>query len=93
LVKLLRRTVEEAMSLTAFYAAIDVATLNYVEWQIGRAICGPDIPYCDKPPPNRLPNDVEALSPQRCAFARFCRSFTEPEYGWYYEPHFQKAIY
>jgi len=93
LVKLLRRTVEEAMSLTAFYAQLDVATLNYVEWQIGRTVCRADVPFCVTPPPDKLPADVEALSPLRCAFANFCRSYNDPEYGWYHEPQFQKAIY
>jgi len=93
LVKLLRRSVEEAMNLTAFYADSNVATLNYVEWQMGRAICTPEVPHCLNPPIDELPTDVAALSVTRCAFADFCRSFTEPQYGWYHEPHFQKAIY
>ena len=93
LVKLMRRAVEEAMELTAFYAGLDVATLNYVEWQIGRAICTPEMPKCTNPPVGALSDDVAALSPFQCPYATFCRSYTEPQYGWYHEPHFQKAIY
>lgn len=93
LVKLLRQTVEEAMELTAFYAGLDVATLNYVEWQIGRSVCTPHQPRCAAPSPHELPRDVAALSPLHCAYSGFCRSFTEPQYGWYHEPHFEKAIY
>ncbi len=93
LVKLLRKTVEEAMTLTAFYGRMDVATLNYVEWQIGRSICMPDAPRCQAPPLDELPADIAALSPQQCVYAGFCRSFTEASYGWFHEPHFQKAIY
>jgi hypothetical protein len=93
LVKLLRQTVEEAMNLTAFYANSDVATLNYVEWQIGRAVCVPEFPHCANPPLDELPANVGALSPAKCVFVDFCRSYTEPQYGWYQEPHFQKAIY
>jgi hypothetical protein len=93
LVKVLRRAVEEAMALTALYAGMDVAILNYVEWQIGRTICTADAPYCNKVLLKGLPSDVEALCSSECAFAHFCRSYTDPKYGWYHEPHFQKAIY
>lgn len=93
LVKLLRQMVEEAMNLTAFYADLDVSTLNYVEWQIGRSVCTSNDPHCADQPPDELPADVKALSPARCVFASFCRAYTEPQYGWYHEPQFQKAIY
>ncbi len=81
------------MNLTAFYAGLDIATLNHVEWQIGRSICTPNMPHCVDPPLDDLPANVRALSPICCAFVEFCRSYTEPQYGWYQEPHFQKAIY
>lgn len=93
LVRLLRRAVEEAMELTAFYAQLDVATLNYVEWQIGRAVCTPVQPHCAGAPAAEISADVAAISPHRCAYSAFCRSYTEPNYGWYHEPNFQKAIY
>lgn len=94
LVGLLRRAVEEAMNLTSFYAGIDIAALNYVEWQIARSLCTPDLPAkCDGFPTDTLPEDVARLSEGGCAFRLFCRSRTEPSYGWYHEPQFQKAIY
>jgi len=99
LVKLLRGAVDTAMRQTALYSGIDVATLNYVEWQIGRSICveelGPELaPYhCRAPAPAEMPDDVRALAPCRCPFAGFCSSLNEPEYGWFREPQFQKAIY
>jgi hypothetical protein len=93
LVSLLRRAVEEAMDVTAFYAGIDVAGLNYIEWQIGRAVCTAENPRCTSVPFENLPDDVAALSDALCPYANFCRSFNEPQYGWYHEPHFQKAIY
>jgi hypothetical protein len=92
LVHTLRRTVEEAMNLTALYSGLDVATLNYVEWQIGRSVCTPEKPNCTRPS-GELPADIASLSPDRCVFVNFCRSFNEPQYGWFHEPHFQKAIY
>lgn len=92
LVHTLRKTVEEAMNLTAFYSGLDVATLNYAEWQIGRSVCTAENPRCDTPSAE-LPADVAALSPNRCLFSNFCRAYNEPQYGWFHEPHFQKAIY
>ena len=94
LVTLLRKAVEEAMNLTSFYSGLDVATLNYVEWQIARTLCTPDLPaHCVSRPDEALPADVADLCVDRCAFADFCQSFTQPDYGWYHEPQFQKAIY
>jgi hypothetical protein len=93
LVRLLRKKVEEAMELTAFYANIDIATLNHVEWQIGRAICTSLQPRCLGDSPPDFPTDIRALSPHCCVYSKFCRAFNEPRYGWFYEPTFQKAIY
>jgi hypothetical protein len=94
LVKLLRTRVEEAMNFTSYYSGLNIATLNYLEWQIGRAVCIPDIPaLCLDPPHRDLPPDVNAVCRSACAFSEFCRAFTQPSYGWYNEPQFQKAIY
>jgi len=99
LVKLLRGAVDLAMRQTALYSNIDVATLNHVEWQIGRSICveelGPELTayHCEAPAPVDMPDDVRALARCRCPFTSFCSSLNDPGYGWYREPQFQKAIY
>ncbi|MCZ4344326.1 hypothetical protein O4H52_22260, partial [Sphingomonadaceae bacterium G21617-S1] len=99
LVKLLRGAVDMAMRQTALYSGIDVATLNYLEWQIGRSICveelGPELVdfHCEAPAPADMPDDVRALATCRCPFAGFCGSLNDPGYGWFREPQFQKAIY
>ena len=94
LVRLLRLRVEEAMKLTAFYSGLDVATLNYIEWQIGRSVCIADPPaFCTRPPEDELPADIAPLCGSSCAYSVFCRSHTQPSYGWFHEPQFQKAIY
>lgn len=99
LVKLLRGAVDMAMRQTALYSGIDVATLNYVEWQIGRSICveelGPELAafHCEAPAPSDMPEDLRALAACRCPFAGFCNSLNDPGYGWFREPQFQKAIY
>lgn len=92
LVRLLRERVQEAMNLTAFYSNIDVASLNYIEWQIGRSICIPDIPLCTFPPQGLAP-DVAKLCIGSCGYVGFCRAFNDVTYGWFNEPQFQKAIY
>ena len=99
LVKLLRGAVDVAMRQTALYSGIDIATLNYLEWQIGRSICveelGPKIAplYCEAPAPPEMPEEVRALALCRCPFAGFCGSLNEPGYSWFREPQFQKSIY
>lgn len=99
LVKLLRGAVDLAMRQTALYAGIDVANLNYVEWQIGRSICveelGPKLAplYCQAPAPDNIPADVRSLAKFHCPFSGFCNSLNDPGYGWFREPQFQKAIY
>lgn len=99
LVNLLRGAVDLAMRQTAFYAGIDVATLNYIEWQIGRSICveelGPNLVarYCEAPAPDDMPKDVRTLAKRHCPFAGFCNSLNDPAYPWFREPQFQKTIY
>ena len=99
LVMVLRQAVDEAMRSTAFYAGLDVATLNYVEWQIARNVCVPDLgpelapDFCTAPSNVGLPSDVARVSPAGCAFSPHCRTLRDPAYGWFREPQFQKAIY
>jgi hypothetical protein len=94
LVTLLRLRVEEAMNFTSYYSGLDMATLNYVEWQIGRSICIPDPPpLCIEPPQGELPADINAICASACTFVGFCRARNQPTYGWFHEPQFQKAIY
>lgn len=99
LVMLLRGAVDTAMQHTAQYAGIDIATLNYIEWQIGRSICVEELgldtaaAHCRAPAPETVPGDVRSLADTHCPFVSFCSSLNDPDYGWFREPHFQKAIY
>lgn len=98
LVMLLRSTVDQAMRDTAFYAGLDIATLNYLEWQLGRAICVSELnrswhPYCVAAPKEELPFDVRRLVDNACPYATGCRALEDRGYEWFNEPQFEKAIY
>jgi hypothetical protein len=99
LVKMLRETVDEAMRQTAHYSGLDIATLNYVEWQLGRSVCvaalSPALEgtLCTRPVIDDVPEDIRLLVPTGCPLAGECRSLNDPKYGWYHEPKFQKIIY
>ena len=99
LVRLLRETVDEAMRYTATCAGLDVATLNYLEWQLARNLCVPELggarisEFCMAPTELKLPEDIFAITPDGCPFRAECSSLNDPVYGWYREPTFQKAIY
>ncbi|MEQ1515432.1 MAG: hypothetical protein ABL931_02960 [Usitatibacteraceae bacterium] len=99
LVRLLRETVDEAMRSTAFFAGLDVATLNYLEWQLARSLCIPELDgsrtnqFCTARTNDKLPEDICSITPSGCPFRSDCRSLNDPYYSWYREPTFQKAIY
>lgn len=99
LVMTLRGQVDEAMRQTALYAGLDIATLNYIEWQIARSTCLPALSaatanaHCRGKSSPELPPDVSALTTDGCPFTHTCRSLNDAEYGWYHEPQFEKAIY
>lgn len=98
LVTVLRQTVDQAMRQTAFYAGLDLATLNYVEWQLARTICVSELseqwhPLCRSAPSERLPDDVRKIVGTACPFADGCRTLTDRGYPWFHEPQFEKAIY
>ena len=98
LVMLLRETVDQAMRDTAHYASLDVATLNYLEWQLARTICvselGPEWhPHCLAAPAQELPHDVARIVSGPCPYNQACRTLGDRGYEWFNEPQFEKAIY
>ncbi|WPZ03072.1 hypothetical protein T8S45_09480 [Blastomonas marina] len=99
LVRLVREAVEDAMRQTALYAGLDAATLNYLEWQIGRAVCVEELDdatvakYCLSDENHDLPDDIRSLCANGCPMNSFCRKLSDPQYPWLNEPHFQKAFY
>jgi len=93
LVKKLRETVADAAELTAFYAGISVPDLNYIEWQIGRAVCTADSPSCDQVQLEKLPSDVGRLIEFACPYSSFCAARLIEDYQMYQEPIFDKGYY
>lgn len=99
LVKLVREAVDDAMRQTALYAELDAATLNYLEWQIGRSICVEELndelapEYCYPGKNYDLPDDIQKLCTEGCPMNSFCRKLSDPNYPWLNEPQFQKAFY
>jgi hypothetical protein len=76
LVKQLRQTVAAAEQLTAFYAGLNVADVNYIEWQIGRSICLNEKPLCLLPDTNiEIAEDIAPLCDQQCPYKKQCLSF------------------
>jgi len=73
LVKKLREAVSEAEANTAFYSKLNVADVNYIEWQIGRSICLNNKPICQNE--NKvisIPSDVSALCKGNCPYIDVC---------------------
>lgn len=93
LVRKLRESVAKAAELTAFYAKISVPDLNYVEWQIGRAICDAIKPSCTSVDLLGLPRDVSVLLDAECPYAGFCEAHLIQQYSMYQEPRFDKGFY
>lgn len=98
LVMVLREAVDHAMRDTALYAGLDVATLNYLEWQLARTICVSELgedwhPHCLDAPARELPHDVARLVEGPCPYSQGCRTLGDRGYNWFNEPQFEKAIY
>jgi hypothetical protein len=93
--RLVRQSVEEAVSLTALYARLPIADVNYIEWQLGRNICAREGPLCLEAdsPPLSIPDDVRALCVHRCPYVGFCPSYSDADWRAMSEPQFKSTFY
>jgi hypothetical protein len=91
LVKLLREVVSEAVSLTAFYAAMSIPEVNSLEWQIGRDVCDRGRPNCSGG--NFSIAARFGLASDGCPYAGFCRAFADKEWRMLREPDLKKSFY
>jgi hypothetical protein len=93
LVQTLRAAVVEAARQTAFYADVDIATLNNIEWQLGRSICTREDPSCETALREGVLTTLRATNDRGCPYAEFCRSRTDSAYGYFSEPDFEKTFF
>ncbi len=78
LVRQLRKAVSEAEKLIAFYAGLNVADVNYIEWQIGRSICINKKPLCKADDKEfDIADDIYPLCNGTCPFIETCQSFND----------------
>lgn len=73
----LRKTVSDALKLTAHYASLNVAQVNFIEWQLGRSTCTNEEPRCELPPRENLPKSISKLFEQRCPYNDCCTAFNQ----------------
>lgn len=94
LVKLLRKSVSEALKACAFYSKLSVPDVNFIEWQIGRTVCTKESPNCQRK--SDLPDldqDIRKLFKGHCPFIAYCNAFNNPEWRKLEEPNFKKTFY
>jgi hypothetical protein len=68
----LRKSVSEALVLTAHYAGLNIAQTNFIEWQIGRSICTNQNPACSSDREVLLPESIKLLTIDRCPYIETC---------------------
>jgi hypothetical protein len=94
LVQKLREAVAEALKLTASYAELTVAAVNYVEWQLGRTVCDVRRPGCVRTTrQDGLDPDIARLFEGNCPFQRFCNAKDDPEWRRLREPNLPTTFY
>lgn len=95
LVRQLRKAVSQAEQLTAYYAKLNVADVNYIEWQIARNICTNENPACNSLEDNvSLPSDINLLCNSCCPYSKECTSNNEnPRFVSFEEPIYISTDY
>lgn len=93
-VKLLRSSVSEALTQTAYYAKLTIPDVNYIEWQIARSICIKDEPNCQKNREvNGLDPDISSMFNGTCPYISFCEAYFDENWRSLEEPELNKSFY
>lgn len=93
-VNALREAVAEALQLTAAYARLPLADVNYIEWQLGRSVCELNAPRCvGRERSSDLDADVANLFGGPCPYVAFCLARNDPEWRKLREPNFPTTFY
>lgn len=94
LVLLLREAVGDAVELTAFYSGLSIPAVNFVEWQLGRAVCLREEPSCVAASrASSLAPDVLAIFREPCPYSEFCSAFASKDWRILEEPRFFSTFY
>lgn len=94
LVRMLRETVSEAEKLVAFYAGLNVSDVNYIEWQIGRAVCLNTNPLCTNLKiRDNLPDDLQFFGEKGCPYFRVCTASRNEIFVGLQEPNVTSTDY
>lgn len=96
LVRELRKATAEAEKLTSFYSGINVADLNFVEWQVGRSVCiNNERPHCTSlGSESKLDSSIASLTKDGCPYKEVCLSRNElPRFMLFQEPAYISKDY
>lgn len=95
LVRQLRVAVSKAVQLVAHYANLNVADVNYIEWQLARNICTNKGPSCSSiEDPTNIPDDILQLCKDECPNNSICLSFNHlPRFIYFEEPIYISSDY
>lgn len=95
LVRQLREAVSSAEQLVAYYANLNVADVNYIEWQLARNICTNKDPSCKTlEKQNSIPADIIEICNEACPYVDICLSFNElPRFISFEEPIYISSDY
>ncbi|HEK0906692.1 TPA: hypothetical protein SMQ04_001430 [Pseudomonas putida] len=94
LVSQLRQAVGEALKSTAHYANLNVAQVNFIEWQLGRSTCTNENPRCELPANASISSSISNLFNGCCPYSECCLAFTTlKEFIEFEEPLFFSSHY
>lgn len=94
LVRQLREAVAEAEQLVAYYSKLNVADVNYIEWQLARNICKNKVPQCKAACSENIPEDISSLFTTDCPYIEVCLSYNElPRFINFEEPIYISTDY
>lgn len=79
LVTQLRKTVSEAVKLTAHYAKLNIAQVNFIEWQLGRSVCTNITPACQDNRKIVTDPSILKLISKRCPYIDSCTAIHNME--------------
>lgn len=95
LVRHLREAVAEAEKLVSFYSGLNIADVNYIEWQIGRSVCLNEGPLCQNQSAKiEIAEDVGHLCSGSCPYVEVCEAYNrDKKFIQFQEPKYVSTDY